>query len=128
MEGLIIMSKKELKRLKYLHLVQGERITLKDASSLINVSYRQVKRIIKKVRGEGGSAIIHKSSGKPSNRSFGDEVIDNIIDIYKSNYSGFGPTLVGEKLLELHQIQISTKDIKKNIDKEGFMESEKKNR
>jgi len=47
------MSKKELKRLNYLHLVQGKRITLKEASSLMNVSYRQAKRIIKKVRGEG---------------------------------------------------------------------------
>ena len=103
------MSKKEIKRLKYLHLVQGKRITLKDASSLINVSYRQAKRIIKKVRGEGGSAIIYKSRGKPSNRGFGDKTIENIMDIYKSNYSSFGPTLVGEKLLELHQIQISTK-------------------
>ena len=128
MEGLIIMSKKELKRLKYLHLVQSKRITLKEASSLMNVSYRQAKRIIKKVRGGGGSAIIHKSRGKPSNRSFGDEVIENIIDIYKNNYSGFGPTLVGEKLLELYQIRISTKDIKKNIDKERFVEGEKKNR
>ena len=26
------------------------------------------------------------------------------MDIYKSNYSDFGPTLVGEKFLELHQM------------------------
>ena len=120
MEGLIIMSKKELKRLNCLHLVQGKRITLEDASSLINVSYRQAKWIIKKVRGEGGSTIIHKSRGKPSNRGFGDKTIENIMDIYKSNYSDFGPTLVGEKLLELHQIQISTETLRKILIKKDL--------
>ena len=120
------MSKKELKRLKYLHLAQGKSTTLKDASSLMNVGYRQAKRIIKKVRGEGGSAIIHKSRGKHSNRSFGDEVIENIIDIYKNNYSGFGPTLVGEKLLELHQIQISTETLRKILIKKDLWKARRK--
>ena len=126
MEGLIIMSKKELKRLKYLHLVQGKGIILKDASSLMNVSYRQAKRIIKKVRDEGGRAIIHKSRGRPSNRKLSDNFVYDIIDIYKSNYSGFGPTLVGEKLLELHQIQISTETLRKILIKKNLWKARRK--
>ena len=126
MEGLIIMSKKELKRLKYLHLVQGKGIILKDASSLMNVSYRQAKRIIKKVRGEGDSAIIHKSRGKPSNSKLSDNFVDDIIDIYKNSYSDFGPTLVGEKLLELHQIQISTETLRKILIKKDLWKARRK--
>ena len=59
-----------------------------EASRLIGLSDRQVRRLVKKVRLEGDIGIIHRSRGKPSNRSFSEELRNKIIDLYKSKYFG----------------------------------------
>jgi hypothetical protein len=60
----------------------------------------------------GVLGILHKNRGQPSNRACNKQVREAAMKIIKTNYSDFGPTLVCEKLLELHEISLSAETIR----------------
>src|SRR5450755_4746845 len=64
----IPMSQKERDVLKIVHgVVRGER-TQAQASRLLGLSSRQVRRIQRKLEAEGDRALVHGLRGQPSNR------------------------------------------------------------
>lgn len=95
-----IMSEKELRRKVILEGVKDGKITLSDAATKLEVSYRQIKRINKRYRQYGDSGLIHKSRGVIPARAIAKVYKDKILDLYREKYIGFGPTLAAEKLFE----------------------------
>ena len=91
-EDIIKMSLKELKRLKVIQEVIDRHITQKLAASMLLLSERQVRRIVRAVREEGGSGIIHKARGRGSNRRKPEKVKKKALKVYEQKYRGFGPT------------------------------------
>ncbi len=112
MEDKIIMSKKELNRTKYIALALEKKLTQKAASKYMGLSYKQTKRIIKKVRKHGIQSIAHGNRGKESPRKFQNEFKQKVVGLYAANYPDFGPTFANEKLLELHDITLSTESLR----------------
>ena len=84
-KDIIEMRIKELKRLKIIHEAIEKHITQKTAASIIGVTERHVRRIIKAVREEGDKGIIHKSRGKASNRRISEKIKDKVLKLYKKN-------------------------------------------
>jgi len=112
-KDIVIMSQEELKRSYIIKKVIERSISQIEASELIGLSERQVRRLVRKVRLGGDIGIMHSSRGKPSNRSFPEELRNKIIDLYKNKYSGFGPTLATEKLSEIDKIKLSAETLRK---------------
>ena len=104
--GNIIMSLEELRRESIIKQSIEKVITQKKAGELIEISERQVRRIIKKIREEGAKGIVHKSRGRISNRKIEDSIRIKVIKIYNKKYQDFGPTFASEKLYELDKIKI----------------------
>ena len=71
---IIEMRIKELKRLKIIHESIEKHITQKTAASIIGITERQIRRIIKAVREGGDKGIIHKSRGRASNRRIPEKI------------------------------------------------------
>ncbi|MBI5971577.1 MAG: helix-turn-helix domain-containing protein, partial [Deltaproteobacteria bacterium] len=65
---IIYMSLKKLKRLKVMQEAIDGHITQKAAASVVGLSERQARRLVKAVREEGGGGVVHKARGRPSNR------------------------------------------------------------
>ena len=107
------MTQEELKRLHILKKVIDKSILQKEASDLTGLCQRQIRRLIKKVRNEGDIGIMHRSRGKISNRAFSQELKGQILDLYKSKYHDFGPTLATEKFLEIDKIKINKETLRK---------------
>ena len=82
----IIMSKKELERVPVIHKALDKRLTQIEAAKLLNLSDRQIRRIVKRVRIEGDIGLIHKNRGKESNRKLDEELINNLAELYKNKY------------------------------------------
>ncbi len=61
---IIMMSQKELKRLYVIHKVLDKKLKQIEAADILNLSDRQIRIIIRKVRKEGDCGIIHKSRSK----------------------------------------------------------------
>lgn len=112
-KDIIEMSLKEIKRLKVVEDAIEGSITQKIAARMIGVSERQVRRFVRSVREEGERGIIHKTRGRGSNRKITEEVKEEVLGLYRSKYTGFGPTLLSEKLSEIDDIKISDETIRK---------------
>jgi transposase len=78
-------------------------LKLGSAAALMEVSYRQAKRLYRRYRGEGAKGLKHGSAGRASNRAIETKRRDRVLALIREKYSGavderFGPTLAAEHL------------------------------
>ena len=125
-KDIIEMSLKEVKRLKVIQEVIDRHITQKGAASMIGLSERQVRRLLKVVREEGDSGVIHKARGKTSTRKTPEKLRDKMLNLYKSKYNGFGPTLASEKFSEVDGILVSKESLRKWLIEVGLWKRKRK--
>jgi transposase len=97
------MSAQELKRAGVLARVVAEALTLRGAAVLMEVSYRQAKRLVGRYRAQGAAGLRHGSAGRVSNRATAARVRTRVLALVRKKYSGgvderFGPTLAAEHL------------------------------
>jgi len=104
--GLIAMSERDLQRIEVLSKVVGGRMTTVSASHVLDLSERQVRRLLERMRTDGAASIRHKAIGRPSNNRISDGVRDYAVALVRDRYADFGPTLAREKLIERHQLAI----------------------
>lgn len=98
--GALKMSMKERRRLELLCRVRDEVLTLKKASELAGVSYRQMKRMWSRYQAEGDEGLVHRSRGIVSNRAYPSEMREAVLARYEERYPDFGPTLACEYLAQ----------------------------
>src|SRR3989338_8208657 len=127
-EDIIMVSQRELKRLHIIQKVLNEKLSQVEASEVLLISSRQIRRLVKEVRKEGDRGIAHKSRGKASNRAIAREIKEKAIGLYREKYKGFGPTLLSEKLLELEGIKISKETLRNWLIETGDWEKVRKSR
>ena len=109
---MIVARPKELRKLYVIRKVLDKEIWQEKASEILSLSSRQIRRIIKRVRLEGDKGVIHKSRGRPSNRRISDEIRKEVIQLYRSEYGDFGPTLAAEKLEERQGVKVKEETLR----------------
>jgi transposase len=125
-KDLIEMSLREVKRLKVVQEAIDRHITQRAAASMLELSERQVRRLVRAVREEGDRGVIHKGRGRPSNRSKPEEVKDRARSLYRRKYHDFGPTLASEKLRELDGIGLSDETLRRWLLEAGLWQKRRK--
>lgn len=89
--------------------VISKELTQKEAALKLEISDRQVRRIIVKYKTIGEEAFIHKNAGKPShNKKIPNDISNEIIDDYLNNYSDYGFTHFYEEQGYKYGISFST--------------------
>ncbi len=112
------MNAKELRRGEVLSRVKRGELKLTEAAELLEVSYRQAKRL-KKRYGEGGAqALVHGNVGRVSNRAKSPEVRKRVLQLVREIYSGepherFGPTLASEHLAADHGLEVPCETLRR---------------
>ena len=110
------MSDREFTRAAVLRRVVAGEMTMLDATPLLGVSYRQAKRLLRRFRAQGRKGLVHRSTGRCSNRATPAAYREGIVDVIRTQYGGpaargpgqrFGPTLVAEHLWADHGILVS---------------------
>jgi len=127
MEGHLLMSHKELERKRVMeHVVEG-RITLGEASEMLQVSYRQAVRICKRFRKQGARGLVHLSRGRPSNRRHPEALRRKVLKRYEDRYRQFelGPTLLAEKLAA-ENLQVDHETLRRWLIAEGHWKKKRK--
>ncbi len=113
MEGeKIFMSQRQLQRFKVMSLVEAGKITLTEAAEKIGKSYRQTKRIRKRVQEKGVRGLIHGNTGKPSNHRMKEEIKTKVLQLSRKVYGEFNDQHFTEKLAE-EGIEISRETVRK---------------
>ena len=112
--GEIKMSKKELSRVEILERVSRRALKQAEAGAILNLSIRQIKRLVKRIKTKGIEGICHQSRGKPSRRKIKGEEIQKMIQLYQEKYRDFGVTFFNEKLKE-EGIEMSRETVRKYL-------------
>jgi len=97
------MSTSELKRGGVLARVKAATLSLHSAAALMEVSYRQAKRLYRRYREEGARGLKHRSAGREPNRAATEKIRRRVLALVRAKYGGaidvrFGPTLAAEHL------------------------------
>ncbi len=119
-KDIIRMSLREVRRLKAVHEVRKGHITQKAVASMLGLSDRQVRRLVRAVKEEGDHGVVHKNRGRRSNRKKPDKMRAKVLSLYQRIYQGFGPTLATEKLFERDGVKLSTETLRKWLIEAGL--------
>ena len=114
------MTQTDRDRLVALKKAKSKKITQRQAADELQISERQVRRLMVKLRQVGDKAVIHGLRGR-SNRRIAGEVQQKAILILSGDvYKGFGPTLASEYLAKKHQIKVSKETVRQWMRQAGL--------
>ena len=111
--GLLAMSQKERVRLVMMSRVEKKSMTIREAATVLGISYRQGRRIYRRYVSEGDKGLIHRNRGRPSNRRKTCELREAVLALYREHYWDFGPTLAAEKLEEVHRYEVDHETLRR---------------
>jgi len=107
------MSQIERQRYHLLKMVIGGKVTLKETSRVMGVSYRQAKRLKKKLITFGAKGLVHGNRGRASPRSLDSALATRIIELSRTTYSEFNDIHFTEKLTKIEGITVSRDTVRR---------------
>jgi transposase len=119
------MSSRELQRVEVLGRVKGQALKLVDAAEILQLSYRQTKRLWKRFQKRGPEGLKHGNAGKKSNRAKPAKLRRRVLELVRGKYGGaiderFGPTLAAQHLAAEDGIAIDAETLRRWMLAEGL--------
>jgi hypothetical protein len=109
----LTMSARELDRLEIIGRVVERRLTQWSAAEQLGLSLRQVERLCRAYRVDGAVGLISRKRGRASNHKLPSALRERAVDLIRTHYADFGPTLACEKLVEHHGVVISRETLRR---------------
>ena len=128
MEDILTMSQRELKRLHVIRKAIDKCLKQREAAEVLDLSQRQIRRLVKRVREESDKGIIHRLRGIKSHHSIVEAVKQKALALCRGKYAGFNPTFASEKLFERDRIKISRETLRQWFIAAGISYDERKAR
>ena len=125
---LVTMSGRELQRIEVLSEVLARRRTEISAAAILGLSTRQTRRLLAAYRDGGGGALIHKARGRTSNNRLIPGIREYVIELVRSRYADFGPSLAAEVLFEKDGVKVSRETLRRWMVEDGLWLSRKQRR
>jgi hypothetical protein len=122
-EEKVSMNAKDIDRMNVIKAVLEKRIKQRDAAKRLSLSSRQVRRLCRRMKKAGVRGLLHGLRGQPSNHRLGTKELDKGLSYVKKLYSDFGPTFAKEKLLKIHQIDLSISRLRRGMIQKGLWTS-----
>lgn len=118
--GTITMAMRELDRLKIIQAVVDGHLPPSRAAQRLGLTDRQVRRLVLRVRENGPAGIVSLRRGRPSNNRLSADIARMALNLIRTRYADFGPTLACEKLREVHGIVLAKETVRKLMAKAGL--------
>ena len=125
MDRLLTMSAKELSYLEVLQRLSRKQMSQKEAGTILGLSVRQIKRLLQAYRQKGATGLVSKQRGRKGNNRLSENVKKQALNLLKTKYQGFGPTLAHEKLVEKEKLKLSDESVRKLMIEEGMWKARK---
>lgn len=127
------LSREELRRVEVMSRVRSGELTLRQASELLGLSYRQTRRIWAKYREGGAEALRHGNCGRRSNRAKPEKLRRRVLALVARHYSGgaeerLGPTLAAEHLASEHGLCVDAETLRRWMLEAGLWERRRRRR
>ena len=117
------MSTRERRRMTLMTRVKEGLLKLRLAAQMMQVSYRQAKRIWQRFQQEGDAGLVHRSRGRASPRSRPEAERQRAVALYHQYYAGFGPVLANEHLAADHGLVVDHETLRRWLLHAGFWEA-----
>src|SRR2546422_3008383 len=113
-EGQLLMTQADRDRLVALKKAKKKLITQREAAEELELSTRQVQRLLSGLKQRGDKVVVHGLRGKPSNRRIEEGIEQEAVKVLSTPmYEKFGPTLAAEYLGKKHGIEASKETVRK---------------
>ncbi|MCE4547799.1 integrase catalytic subunit [Caballeronia calidae] len=109
----ITMTMGELDRLKIIQDVMDGRLKPWRAAQRLELTTRQIRRLVARLREHGPEGLVSRKRSRPSNNRLDARTADRALSIVRERYADFGPTLACEKLRECHGIRLAKETLRK---------------
>jgi transposase len=125
------MSSLELERVEVMGRVASGGLKLVHAAEMLELSYRQTKRLWRRYRKKGPEGLKHSHAGRCSNRGKPKKLRRRVLQLIQKKYSGteetrFGPTLAAEHLAEEDGIVVDHETLRRWMMAEGLWSRQRK--
>jgi transposase len=126
MEGMVVLNKKEQKRLMVLNQVEKGRLGGGEAAGILGLSLRQVRRLIASYRRRGAAGLAHGNRGKKPHNTLDSEIKGRVSELAGTTYAGFNTQHLTEKLTECEGIKVSRSTVRRILIGSGISRPRKR--
>lgn len=121
MEGQVVMSGRDLKKLRLIEELLKKTKTQEQVAEELELSIRQVRRLVRKAERDGAKGIVHGLKGKPGNRAMAEELKAQVLDIWQNKYRSarLNFSHFTEKLNELENVKIGRESVRRILRASG---------
>jgi len=106
--------------------VKAHNLRLRDAAELLDLSYRQGKRIWARYRAGGAKALQHGNCGRVSNRAYPAKFRAAVLKQVQARYGDFGPTLAAEHLASDDGLEVQAETLRRWLKEAGLWQRQRR--
>src|SRR5512137_1007244 len=107
------MTDREWKRLDVVRRLERGMLTVEEASGVLGLSARQVRRLRCGVAERGTDGVVHGNTGRPPANRLGDTQRARVLRLARKKYIGFNDHHLTEKLVEVEQVAVSRASVQR---------------
>ena len=122
----LTLNRKEQKRLILLNQLERKELGLGKAALILNVSERQVWRLLSAYRKEGAEGLVHRNRGRQPVNTLPIELRERVISLASAKYAGFNHSHLTEKLVEKEQAHLSRSSVRRILLEKGISSPRKR--
>src|SRR3984957_5519740 len=100
--------------------VKAGSLGLGEAAELLELSYRQSKRMWARYRAGGAQALQHGNCGRVSNRAYTAKFRARVLQQVKARYGDFGPTLAAEHQASDDGLEVQAETLRRWMKQAGL--------
>jgi transposase len=126
MEGIVTMSKEQRQTYQLAMEVIRNKLTVKEFSLLVDMSYRQARRIVKAVRKKDAFGVIHGNQGRTRHNKTSREREEELESLLRTKYYDFNLTHFQEVILEREGLRAGKNVIHRIARKHGLVKRPKR--
>ena len=104
------MTEKEMKKLNTIKKILEGECTKKEAAEILGITTRQIDRLILKYKNDGEAGFIHKNRGKESKNKIPENIKEEIVNLYITEYFDYNFTHFYEAIREKYQLSAKSID------------------
>lgn len=126
MERVVTLNSKEQKKLMVLNHVERGEMGGREAAQVLDISLRQVRRLLAAYRVEGALALAHGNRGKKPSNTLDSALRKQVIKLAETTYAGFNTQHFTEMLAENKGIEVSRSTVRRMLIEGGVSRPRKR--